>query len=291
LEYIPRFVPPDNYAAGFGFQWLCHARTQHDRYSGTRISEQRFFAETRWPRRLEGQLILEVGCGSGRFTAQALSTGATVVAVDLSQAVDVNRSCQAEAENLLLVQADLYGLPFAGPQFDKVFCLGVLQHTPDVRQAFFCLPEFLKPGGQLVVDVYDQRPGLLGMLASLCRTYYWVRPLTRRMPPERLHRWVSWYVDRMWPLARRINRLPGIGRRLNRLLLIADYRGRYRLTEEQLKEWAVLDTFDMLSPRYDQRQTLQTVRRWFQDAPLDQIDVRYGHNGIEGRGVKCPTGQ
>ena len=34
------------------------------------------------------------------------------------------------------------------------------------------------------------------------------------------------------------------------MLLIADYRGILDLSEEQLKEWAILDTFDVLSPMY-----------------------------------------
>jgi len=39
-------------------------------------------------------------------------------------------------------------------------------------------------------------------------------------------------------------------RTLNWMLLIADYRGILDLSEEQLKEWAILDTFDVLSPMY-----------------------------------------
>jgi hypothetical protein len=53
-----------------------------------------------------------------------------------------------------------------------------------------------------------------------------------------------------------------------------------------LKEWAYLDTFDMLSPRYDYPQSLKTVKSWFHDAKLSDIDIHYGYNGIEGRGTK-----
>src|SRR3954468_13831942 len=61
-KFIPRFVPNDNYAAGFGFQWNRHYETQYDRYSGARVSEERFFKETRWGHALGGQLLLEAGC-------------------------------------------------------------------------------------------------------------------------------------------------------------------------------------------------------------------------------------
>src|SRR4051812_10406641 len=74
LRGIPRFVPIENYASGFGLEWTRHARTQYDSYSGVNVSERRFFEETRWPRDLRGEVILEVGSGSGRFTEQAAST-------------------------------------------------------------------------------------------------------------------------------------------------------------------------------------------------------------------------
>ena len=55
-----------------------------------------------------------------------------------------------------------------------------------------------------------------------------------------------------------------------------------------LKEWAYLDTFDMLAPRYDIPQTLRTVRGWFSEAGLTEVEVEFGYNGIQGRG-KTPA--
>src|ERR1700681_1784269 len=46
---VPRFVPHENYASGFGLEWTKHARTQYDSYSGIPASEQRFFGQTGWP--------------------------------------------------------------------------------------------------------------------------------------------------------------------------------------------------------------------------------------------------
>lgn len=287
LRGIPRFVELSNYADGFDFQWNKHALTQHDSHSKSTVSEDRFFNETKWDRELLGEVVLEVGCGSGRFTAQAISTGAMVVATDLSGAVDANYRVHQEANNLLLVQANIYNMPFRKEWFDKVFCLGVLQHTPDVEKSFRVLPEYLKPGGQFATDVYDKRKGLLGFLEIFYRTYFWVRPITRRMPTQLLYKMVSGYIKFMWPLAGLINKIPYIGRKLNRMLLVVDYRGRYDLSEEMLQEWSILDTFDMLSPAYDQRQTIDTFRDWFESSPFKEVDVHYGYNGIEGRGIKC----
>ena len=287
LRGVPRFVELSNYADGFDFQWNKHALTQHDSHSKSTVSEDRFFNETRWDRKLSQETILEVGCGSGRFTAQAISTGAMVVATDLSGAVDANYRVHQDAENLLIVQSDIYRMPFRKASYDKVFCLGVLQHTPDVEKSFRTLPEYLKENGSYVTDIYDKRSGLLGLVEIFYRTYFWVRPITRRMPTKLLYSMVSTYIKAMWPITKLINKIPKIGPKLNRMLLIVDYRGRYDLSEEMLQEWSILDTFDMLSPAYDQRQTIETFRGWFETSPLKNIDVHYGHNGIEGRAVKC----
>lgn len=68
---------------------------------------------------------------------------------------------------------------------------------------------------------------------------------------------------------------PLLGRGLKRIVPVADYTGRFPLSDQQLKEWALLDTFDMLAPIYDNPQTAATVRRWFEQEDLVEIEV--GH--------------
>ena len=96
-------------------------------------------------------------------------------------------------------------------------------------------------------------------------------------------------VNAMWPAARLISRIPAVGRHLNWALLIGDYRGALDLSEDQLREWAILDTFDMLAPAYDTPQDLETVHRWFEAGGFEAIEVHFGYNGIEGRGRR-PAG-
>lgn len=132
----------------------------------------------------------------------------------------------------------------------------------------------------MVVDVYRYE-----WWRCLVTTKYWVRPITKRLAPETLYALCEKYVSLMWPAVRLIGKLPK-GRQINWSLLIADYRGVYALPEQILKEWAMLDTFDMLSPRYDSPQSLSTVIAWFAKAGLENTEVHYGCNGIEGRGAK-----
>jgi hypothetical protein len=51
-----------------------------------------------------------------------------------------------------------------------------------------------------------------------------------------------------------------------------------------LREWAHLDTFDMLSPRYDYPQTLETVCRWGAEAGLVEFEAERCEHGIAIRG-------
>src|SRR2546423_1816116 len=141
-----------------------------------------------------------------------------VLSLDYSEAVEANYESNGRCENVLIVQGDIYNMPFREEYADRLFCFGVLQHTPDPRGAFLSLPRHLKPGGLIVADVYAK-----SFARYVLGTKYWVRPLTRRISPERLYRWTRRYIDAMWPVARTVRRIPRIGKPLNWRLLIADY--------------------------------------------------------------------
>jgi SAM-dependent methyltransferase len=282
---IPRFREDDGYAANFGEQWNRFRRTQLDRFNGTTLSRDRFYAGTGWtPAELEGARVLEVGCGAGRFTQILLEAGANVFALDYSSAVDACYANHGPHPRLCVVQADLYRMPFEPASFDDVFCYGVLQHTPDPRAAFLALAAFLKPGGRIAIDVY--RKGWA--LAPHKSKYLW-RPLTRRLPHPALFRAIQWYVPRWLPIDTRIKSLPRIGNALGMLIPCWNYADR-PLTPSQQVEWAILDTFDALAPRYDLPQRAETVEGWFREAGLQDVSVRPGGNGLLGNG-RAPRGR
>jgi SAM-dependent methyltransferase len=280
VDGIARFVPPDNYAKSFGFQWNRFWRTQHDDYWGIDASRERFAAETRWPEDLRGQLVLEAGCGAGRFTAHAARTGATVISFDYSTAVEAAHRNHAHLDNVTFLQADIHQLPLRPESFDKIFCFGVLQHCPNPELAFRALLPFLKPGGEIVVDVYRLS------WKSVFQGKYYLRPLTRRIAPERLFPVVERYVRAVYPVLGIPHKLVGsrAARMMGQLVGVCDYRGYFPLSPDKHFELCLLDTFDMLSPAHDHPQTLATIRRWFTDAGFEAVDVKPGYNGVEGRG-------
>lgn len=270
---VPRFVPRENYASGFGLEWTKHARTQYDSYSGIPASHDRFFGQTHWPTQLDGERILEVGSGSGRFTEQAANTGAMVVSLDYSYAVDANFASNGHRDNVLIVQADVFAMPFPVASFDKLFCFGMLQHTPDPQRALNALPAMLKPGGHVCADLYK-----FAFWRTILQTKYYVRPFTRKMNPERLYASVVRWVDFMWPLASVLRKLPK-GYAINWRLLVADY-SFLGLQGQMLKEWAYLDTFDMLAPHYDRPATLSTFSRWATEAGFEKVEGEYTPHGV-----------
>ena len=272
---LPRFVPNDQYAESFGFQWNKFRRTQLDSFTGRPLTADRLFKVTQWPKDMRGVRILEAGSGAGRFTEVLLGTGATLFSFDLSSAVDANMDTNGKAANLNLFQASIYDIPLPEQHFDKVMCLGVLQHTPDPELSFASLARHVKPGGELAVDVYSRR------WRSLISWKYLLRPLTKQIPQQTLFRWIESAVNLLLPVSVFLRKIGGkLGARLIPIVEYSNLGFPYELN----REWAILDTFDMYSPAHDHPRSIPQVRRWFEAANFVDVVVEYGPNGVIGRG-------
>lgn len=283
-NYIPRFVPPENYAKSFGFQWNKHARTQIDKFSGIDMSHNRFFKVTGWQENLKGQKILEAGCGAGRFTQIALETEAEVFSFDYSNAVDANLLNNGLQKNFYPFQANIFHVPLRTETFDKIFCFGVLQHCPDPKKAFMSLLPYLKHGGEIAIDVYDFT------LRAFLNPKYWLRPFTKRLPPEKLYSLVEGVVPVLFPIKMWITENIPFGKYFAFFIPVAYHKGFIPevngLPYDKLLEFSILDTFDKFAPKYDKPKTLSTVKRWFSEAGLKKVEVKYGPNGITAKGKK-----
>ncbi len=278
---IARFVPEVNYAENFGMQWNHFRQTQLDSYSGHSISAERFWKATGWHQNdLKDQWVLDVGCGAGRFAEVVLNAGAKVVALDYSSAVDACYANLKHHPNLHVVQGDIYALPFERESFSFVYSLGVLQHTPDVAKAFAALPNMVALEGHLCADFYWKR------FRTMLHMKYLLRPITKRMPQQKLFCWLEKWVPTLLAVSQFFGRIPLAGKFVKRLIPVADYTGRFPLRAQQLKEWALLDTFDMLAPEYDNPQTAAGIRAWAEAVGLCEIKVLHAsHLVVRGRKV------
>jgi SAM-dependent methyltransferase len=282
VRSLPRFVPNEEYAESFGYQWNYFDKTQLDRHMGNDLSRERFFATTHWPEKMEGQVILEAGCGMGRFTQIALETGAEIFSFDLSNAVEANFRNNGGSGRLHLLQASIYEIPLRKESFDKVFCMGVLQHCPDVRGAFMSLVPFLRPGGEIVIDVYQRHAGLFPPLK------YWVRPFLTWMGPKGVHRFLSVTIPPAFAVKKALHQVPLVGPPVGNLIPIGpvSHAPRANFTDEELIQVKILSALDMFSPLHDHPQTLDAVRKWFSDAGLVDVCVGTGFNGVNARGKR-----
>lgn len=281
-----RLVSNDNYTSNFGLEWNAFQKTQIDKFSGNTVSEDRFFAQTRWTKdTLKDQTILEVGSGAGRFSQIILDhTKATLYSVDYSTAVEANYRNNGPNERLKLFQASIYDLPFKKASFDKVVCLGVLQHTPDVKASVKALTEMVKPGGELVIDFYP----IKNILTKIHGKYI-LRPFLKRMKHERLMSWIRNNVDTLISIYK-FNKRIGLGV-LNRFVPICEIDRTLPagMAPEQLREWIILDTFDMFSPEYDQPQRLSTVAAWVKEFGMIDVDAAWVsyHGTLEAATVRA----
>jgi glycosyltransferase involved in cell wall biosynthesis/2-polyprenyl-3-methyl-5-hydroxy-6-metoxy-1,4-benzoquinol methylase len=270
-----RIAEDINYTSNFGYQWNKFPGTQIDtNIDKLELSKQRFFYSTGWDKEdLTSMNILEAGSGAGRFTQVVLAhTKAKLYSFDYSNAVEANfENNKFYGQRLALFQASIYELPFAREQFDKVFCFGVLQHTPNVKKSVQCLASMVKKGGELVVDFYP----ITGWWTKV-HIKYMLRPFTRQMNHEKLLRLIEKNADWMIGLSQTLHKL-GVGRITNRFIPICDIHGTLPpgLNKHQLREWVVLDTFDMFSPAYDQPQKLSVVENWFREFGFREVHAEF----------------
>lgn len=269
---IPRFVDVrDDYCGNFGFQWRYWKTIQIDRLSGHGLSQSRFFRDTGWdPVWLAGKTILDCGCGAGRFADVAAGFGARVVACDISAAVEACRdNTVARDGRVQPIQASLFDLPLRAGSFDGVFCMGVIQHTPDPSALMRSLPHFLKPGGRLVYNFYEA-----DFWPWLQIPKYVLRLITPRLPVKATLALSRFLVALFHPLTSRLATAPKI-RIVNHVIPICTVH-EASLSREQQRIWTLLDTFDWYSPLYEKRQNHLRVARLLRDSGLVDVTSRPG---------------
>jgi ubiquinone/menaquinone biosynthesis C-methylase UbiE/uncharacterized protein YbaR (Trm112 family) len=263
---IPRFIDAGNYGSSFGYQWNKFKVEQLDSYNGTDISAKRIYSETGWSKEwLKGKLVLDVGCGAGRFIDVISQNDCEIIGVDISSAVDAARDNLNGRKNVHLVQASAYELPFRQNIFDGCYCIGVIQHTPKPADTLVSFFDVLKEGGKLAVTIYERR------LWTLLYPKYVIRPITKRMSKETLLKTIETIMPVAFPVTNVLFRIPLLKKLFVFAIPIANYVDEKSLTTEERYKWAILDTFDAFSPEYDQPQTQKDVEKSLRKAGAVEI--------------------
>jgi uncharacterized protein YbaR (Trm112 family)/SAM-dependent methyltransferase len=103
---------------------------------------------------LQHKIVLDAGCGPGRFLPVVADACEFVVGLDLGSHIDRAASRCTDRTNVEFVQGSVLDPPFKKATFDYVFSIGVVHHTPSARDAVHGLGELVKPHGGLSVWVY-----------------------------------------------------------------------------------------------------------------------------------------
>ena len=100
---------------------------------------------------------------------------------------------------------------------------------------------------------------------------YWVRPLTRGLSSERLLGLIKLMMPPAFALSEVLFRIPVLNRVFRFVLPVANYVDAKDLTMRQRYQWAILDTFDMFAPAYDQPQREGDVARILTERGVREI--------------------
>jgi SAM-dependent methyltransferase len=120
--------------------------------------------------------ILEIGCGTGQLTNfLGMGWGRTAIGADLcmnSLKLAKGFRDRFAINNAYFMQINLFRPPFKPQSFDVVASNGVLHHTSDCAGAFRSIAPLVKPGGVIIVGLYNW----LGRLPTL---------------------WTRWLIDKL----------------------------------------------------------------------------------------------
>lgn len=271
---VPRLRPPQALGRAaaktrqaFGWEWL--------RYPGSLPEDEAIFLEeVQLPAdALAGKLILDAGCGMGRYSLVAAKLGGEVVAVDVSESL--LRVAEAARTNPKLhpVEGDLLHPPFKEGAFDLVYSHGVLHHTSDTKAAFDAVAPLVKRGGMLSVWLY----GKAGRFAEFA---------TNPLKPGRewigRRRRLAWFIVGLRHFISDLVRVfttrlpvPLVYALCYPLTLLGLVPGIKYLTFSVHPDFQVrlIENFDWISPPYQWHHTKEELVRWYHERGFTVLKI------------------
>lgn len=270
---VPRLAgtPGDSRVAktrdAFAWEWK--------RYPGSREEDERIFLEESQlsPADFKDKLVLDAGCGMGRYSLVALSFGAEVVALDLSDSLLRLAEQAARWPKLHVVQGDLLRPPLKKAVFDVVYSHGVLHHTADTRAAFHQVAALVKPGGRLNVWLYGKAGRYADFATNPLREGRgWVAE-NRRLAwlIVGLRHWVSDFV-RLFTTRLPV---PVTYALCYPLTMLGAVPGLKYLTFSVHPDFRVrlIENFDWVSPPFQYHHTKEELSGWYREAGFNVLKI------------------
>jgi SAM-dependent methyltransferase len=144
--------------------------------------------------------ILEIGCGTGQMSLYLARANRIVIGADLTRAslqLGAAAARRFGMDGVQFVETDLHHPGLRAGAFDVVYTSGVLHHTPDPRQSFARLLPLLRPGGIIVLGLYNafaRMPLRLRRVIARLSGFRWIPfdPVLRdrKSEPDRREAWL-----------------------------------------------------------------------------------------------------
>lgn len=174
---------------------------ENDSLSSLRVRAER----SRFARLLDQAIpgnarILEIGCGTGQMSLYLARADRLVIGADLTRAsleLAAAAAGRFQLDRVLFVETDLHHPGLHEASFDVVYSSGVLHHTPNPRAAFVRIARFARPGGMIVLGLYNAIARIPHRLRRVLARYtgYRVIPFdpvlrSRECEPARREAWL-----------------------------------------------------------------------------------------------------
>lgn len=285
---IPRMVPTklaedkEKTAQAFGWEWQ-EFTEMHEEYKEQFLD----WIKPLQPDFFQGKVVLDAGCGIGRHAYWASRFGAKeVIGIDFSAAVETAYKNIGSLPNTHIVQADIFQLPFrreSQGQFDFIYSIGVLHHTPDPEGAFQSLTKHLSAGGAIFGWVYGhENNGII---------HYAIDP-TRKLLTTKLPHGLLYYLSYLPAgvmqallkgIYKPVNEKPAL-QRFTKYLYYNSYFYHLSAFNFRHNQSIVFDHLVAPTAFYIKREDFE---KWFERAGLQDVEISWrNQNSWRGRGNK-----
>jgi SAM-dependent methyltransferase len=212
-------------------------------------------------------IVMDVGCGSGRWAEFLAPMIGTLHLVDPSeQALAVAREKLKDRDNCLFHNLSTEFLPGEDGSYDFIYSLGVLHHIPDTQSAIIDCVKKLKPGAPFLVYLYYRFDNKKLWFRSLWFVSNIFRSILSRCPfflKKRLTDFIAFFV--YFPLARLAKFISRQGRDVSSFPL-SFYRDSSLYTMRT-------DSLDRFGTRLEHRFTRPEIQKMLEIAGL--VDIRF----------------
>jgi ubiquinone/menaquinone biosynthesis C-methylase UbiE len=121
--------------------------------------------------------MIDIGCGTGRWSEYFLKKAGFIEAIDPSDAIIAADKLLGKEENVRITKASVDTLPWPDCTFDFAMSIGVLHHIPDTKQALINCVKKIKPGGFFYVYLYYK----LDNRGFIFKSFFYIADTVRRL--------------------------------------------------------------------------------------------------------------